>query len=158
VFDAECDSLSTAAIEDFVIEISADLGCTAFAVLNDGDTLLMYWLAEDGALLDSFLRARQTRGGNARRLSHSLGGDRHIVHELLHGDLPQPREIQHLRLVHAPIARAKHLHNQLVEALGLPDHGVDRSWSSLECGDAKAGWQRVGDSDRGRLPEYLRLV
>ena len=156
VFDAECDTLSTTAIEDFVIEISGDLACTAFAVLNDGDDLFMYWLAEDGTLQDSYLNGTGVKGGNARRLAHSLGGNRDAIDAVLHRELRSTRA-PHLRVV-GDRRPSTDVHRDLLRAVGMPDTYVGLSWTELERSETRPGMARIGGSDRGRLPEYLRLV
>lgn len=54
VFDKKCQAQETKEITRFSHSISKELECTAWAVMNHDDDLLVYWLYRGGELVDQY--------------------------------------------------------------------------------------------------------
>lgn len=122
-------------IEAAAKELSGELSCVLFGVLNHDDDVLAYWLAKDGELVDTYISAPGVLEG---RDDPPEGGDAAVLCEV--AGRPEAsamvQKILHLEAENSPYAfSALNRHEALVKALGIPTFTVDLGYNTAAMGD-----------------------
>jgi hypothetical protein len=152
IYDQACDTQETGIISQLADSLSTTLSCPALAVLNHDDDILWYQLYESGQLADEYDSCPDyfggddppagPRGGDANKLCElRAGADAGAVEEILRGDYLF--EIER--------------HEDLAEALGLPEFAVGLGYDYLRAGteplDVERGefvWLEKGERVEGQ--------
>lgn len=148
VYDSEADSQDLEVLEELTRELSAELRCPAFAVLNHDDDILLYRLYEAGEKVDEYDsspgyfsteepddadgdKLPEPAGGDGARLCERMapGADREAVEAVLRAPIMGEGGYLFAADRHAALARA----------LGLPGFTVGCGYTYLEAGDLPAG-------------------
>ncbi|HSL71334.1 MAG TPA: hypothetical protein VK864_13890 [Longimicrobiales bacterium] len=140
VFDQASESQDQKVLQRLASHLSAECHCAALAVINHDDDILMYFLYENGKLVDEYnsaptyflrhARAKTPKGGNAERLCAAFG-------------VPdQEADIE--RILRIPPDADSFIfeldrHQKLVDALGLPASAVGTGYTYLEQGELPEG-------------------
>jgi hypothetical protein len=140
VFDEECESQDPNVLSKLSSRLSKSLGCTALAVLNHDDDILLYHLYDRGDLRDEYNSSPgyfdgdpsdPPSGGNPDALCAAMGSSqRDEVSRVLQADLET-------------YAFAFERHADLVRALGLPEWAVAAGFNYLSEGELPEGLEET---------------
>jgi hypothetical protein len=137
VYDRECDDQSFDAIEKLGTELSSALNAPVLAILDHDDDILFYWLFESGQLIDDYNSCPSyfdemadpsgPSGFDAVKLCAAFGCRQNVnrVAEIL----------QKSSFDEDGYVFAMERHQDLAEALELPDWGVGTGYCSIEIGE-----------------------
>lgn len=140
VFDRESEE-DPATLSGVAANLSAQVECTALAIMNHDDSVLMYSLFQNGRLIDQYNSAPDyfgeaaehgERGGDAMRLASAFGASGAAARQL--SVLLDPAGGGQNR------AFATDLHEQVVELLGLPKCAVGTGYEYLDDADYPPGY------------------
>lgn len=152
VFDAECDTQKTEAIEDLSALLSARFKCPVLSVLNHDDDILVYWLYNDGVLIDQYNSCPgyfggpggpEPEGGDAGEICKAMGQPeaRQRVEEILRTSSEEDES-----------AFEVDRHQALADALGLPGLCVGFGYRYLESEDEEAFPEGLERSQFAKTP------
>lgn len=137
VFDSVCDEQDTDAIQTLASKLSTELACDVFALINHDDDVLVFFVFDKGRLIDSYNscpsyfdfgsseKPKPPTGGNAKLLCGLFG-------------VQKEQEVENI-LRSEKYAFQTERHQDLVEALGLPDCAVGAALASFERNEYPAG-------------------
>ncbi len=133
VYEEQCETQDDDIIRSLASSLSAEFKCPALAVLNHDDDVLMYWLYEDGQLVDEYDsnpgyfegRASKPTGGNATKLCELMESQ----------DVETVASILKSRSGIKGYLFAVGRHEDLVNALGLPTFSIAAGYEYIERGE-----------------------
>jgi len=137
VFDALGDSQDTEVLADISAKLSARFRCPALVVLNHDDDILWYQLHQDGQLKDEYNSAPDYFGASAS--SEPTGGDAAALCAAFGVPDVADRVESILR---EDYLFALERHQDLTDALGLPDLAIGGGYRYIESGDAPPGLEQ----------------
>jgi hypothetical protein len=140
-FDSACDDQNVDAIQALTSQVSATLGCVAFAVLIHDDDVFLYFLYRAGELVDSYNSCPDyfnaafgappvgPTGGDAEALCQALGANH----------CEEVRLILRRERGRAGYVFETERHKALVTLLGLPGISIGNALASFERNDYPPG-------------------
>lgn len=147
IYEKNCDRQDTTHLTKLLKQISNDLSCTAFGILNHDDDMLLYSLWHQGEELDHYNSCpgmfaeepteadMQPKGGNASLLTQTfLGAD---LEDIDKTEADKIASIHHIKdVLHSgDYVFAVERHSALVSALGLPECSVGYGYNYLSRGE-----------------------
>lgn len=143
VFDEQCDSQDQDVISHLASELSKNLDCPVFAILNHDDDILWYQLFEGGKLIDEYdstpgyfnetAEPSGPSGGNANALCNAFQSEN--VNEV-------ERILKKSSFVNEGYVFALERHEDLVNALGLPTFTVGYGFNTISFGEIPEGFEK----------------
>ncbi|MBN2799900.1 MAG: hypothetical protein JXX28_12210 [Deltaproteobacteria bacterium] len=138
VYDAVCEEQDPAELEALARRLSLELSCTALAVLNHDDDVLMCWLYQDGVQVDVYNSAPDAlEGGEAP----PFGGDPEALTEAFAGDPDAVERVLRSRDERFLFALARH--RELARALRLPECSIGFGYGYAARGEAPNSLHRA---------------
>jgi hypothetical protein len=140
VFDSESEAQNYSVLRALAADLSKWLDCTALAVLNHDDDVLLYTLAHQGRIIDDYNSAPDyfdedssaKRGGDAKQLARLFDAS------------SRASEIEGLLAREAGdddgFVFETERHALLVEALGLPECAIGAGYNYLEAEEYPADY------------------
>jgi hypothetical protein len=150
VFERSSESQDPDVVDEVAANLSDELRCSALAVTNHDDSVLVCVLFDGGRLIDEYNSAPEyfgeevsyaAQGGDAERISLTLGVPDRAA---------QVAAVLAIQANEEGLVFETDRHAQLVESLGLPKCAVGAGYEYLRAGEYPSGYgpddfERVGE-------------